>query len=151
VEKRTTFLVSRRAICQVIQPSNEPGFFHELRIQPKFRRRGYGLELLKFALQFTGEFLEMDIRYQSKVAQRLASRLKYQRVEKSVRYRGCDLWRYFGEDRTLPSSALVAQRVTSYDMARGQTLVVYLRAEGMRERCHRTASEAKLRLDWPPG
>ena len=39
----------------------KPAYFKSLYVNPRFRRRGYGLELMKFAIDYMQEFLEMDI------------------------------------------------------------------------------------------
>jgi GNAT superfamily N-acetyltransferase len=123
---RFTLLIQGRARCQLIKAKGEPGYFHSIRVEPRYRRRGFGLELIKFALQYTREFLEMDIRYQSKVAQRHAARLGYRKIGTSERYAGCELWRHYNQKSKLPTSKLQLLKAMRFKRTDGKTVVLYL-------------------------
>ena len=126
-ENRITFLIPRRARVQIIRPAEGSGYFHSIEVKPRFRRQGYGLELMKFALHYTKEFLELDILCQSKVMQRNARRLGYRKTgQRSKRYVGCKLWRHNRHHVCLPSSQLRLLRTIQYKRIDGQTEVVYL-------------------------
>ena len=121
-----TLLIQTRARSTVIKPRGRPGYFRSLYVEPRFRRKGYGLELMKFAIQHTREFLEMDIRRQSTVAQRNAARLGYRRVGPSSRFTDCDLWRHGNPRSELPRSRLRLLKTVGYERIGGKTEVLYL-------------------------
>jgi GNAT superfamily N-acetyltransferase len=127
MEYCVTFLVQGRASARIIKLDGEPGYFDSLYVNPRYRRRGYGFELMKFALQHSQEFLEMDILRRAKACQRNAAKIGYQRTgEASQRYVGCDLWRYCGVRRPLPVSSFCLLSSVTYEGKKGKTEVLYL-------------------------
>jgi GNAT superfamily N-acetyltransferase len=127
MERRLTLLVPGRARSQIIKPDGERGYFHSLYVDPGYRRQGYGLELMKFAIQYAQEFLEMDILRCSKACQRNAAKIGYRKTAyASDRYLGCDLWRYRGTRLQLPISRLQLLSAVHYERTNGRTEVLYL-------------------------
>lgn len=126
MENRFSLLIQGRANSRIIKPGGQPGYFRSLYVEPSHRRKGYGLELMKFAIQYTGEFLEMDIRRQSKVAQRNAARLGYRKIGPSERFIECELWRHPDPRSELPRSRLHLLKRVRYRRADGRTDVLYL-------------------------
>jgi GNAT superfamily N-acetyltransferase len=125
-EKRIIMLIQRRAICEVIKPRGKPGYFHWLHVKPRYRRQGYALELMKFAIHYTREFLEMDILHKSKVAKRNAARLGYCKIGHSMRYSYCELWKHGQTQLRLPGSRLKLLKSVRYKRMNGSTEVLYL-------------------------
>jgi len=127
MEHRVTLLLQRRARAQIIKNDGEPGYFHWLYVEPSYRRRGYALELMKFGLQHTQEFLEMDILRRAKACQRNAAKLGYRGTgADSDRYFGCELWRHTVNGELIPVSRLSLLRSIIYEGPRGRTEVLYL-------------------------
>jgi GNAT superfamily N-acetyltransferase len=127
MERRITLLIPARATAQVRKPEGGPGFFHWLYVEPNYRRRGYGIELMRFAIHYMKEYLQMDIRNRAKSCQRNAGRLGYKRTGRtSDRYLGCELWTKKGNRSHLPVSQLRLLNVVQYRRKNGQTEVLYL-------------------------
>ena len=127
MEHHITLLIPGRASSQIIKPDGKPGYFHSLYVNPRYRRLGYGLELIKFAIQYTQEFLELDILRASKACQRIASRIGYRKTgSASDRYLRCESWRYCGMPSQLPASRLHILKVVNYRRDNGKTEVLYL-------------------------
>lgn len=124
---RITLLIPGRANSRIIKISGEPGYFHSLFVEPGYRRQGYGLELMKFAIQHLQEFLQMDILRRSKSCQRNAARLGYRNTGNvSERYQGCELWEHCSFPEQLPVSRLRLLRTVHYDRKDSNTDVLYL-------------------------
>jgi GNAT superfamily N-acetyltransferase len=127
MERRVTILIPSRASAQVRKSKGQPGFFHWLYVEPNCRRRGYGIELMRFAIHHMEEYLQMDIRNRAKSCQRNAVRLGYKNTGcASNRYLGCDLWTKKGKHSQLPVSQLRLLNVVHYDRKDGNTEVIYL-------------------------
>jgi hypothetical protein len=127
MENRLSLVIPGRALSQIIKPAGKPGYFHWLYVQPRFRQRGYCLELMKFAIDYSQEFLEMDILRRAESCQRNAARLGYQRTgQSSDRYFGCELWRYCGPKSKHYRSQLKLLKMTQYKRLDGRTEVLYL-------------------------
>ena len=127
MERRITLLISGRASTQIIKRDGENGYFHYLYVNPSHRRQGYSLELMKFAIQYTGEFLEMDILRRSRACQRNATKLGYRKTGRaSDRYFGCDQWRYTGAGSQFPISRLKLLTAVHYQRTNSRTEVLYL-------------------------
>jgi hypothetical protein len=126
MEDRFTFLITGRGKAQVIKPADENGFFHWLYVNPRYRRHGYGLEIMKFAIQYVREFLEMDILTDAKVCQRNAARLGYRDTGPSPRYLRCRLWLYQGSKIACEPSRLTVAKRIRYRRVDGITDVLYL-------------------------
>lgn len=127
MERHITLLIPRRASSQIIKPVGKPGYFHSLYVYPGYRRRGYGLELMKFGIRYTHEFLQMDILRTSKACQRNADRIGYRKTGgASDRYLGCEFWRYCGKPSQLPVSRLHILKTVNYKRLTGKTEVLYL-------------------------
>lgn len=124
---RITLLIPGRAKGQLIKPAGERGYFHWLYVNPRYRRRGYGMELMKFAIEYAQEFLEMDILHRSKTCQRNAARLGYKKTgQQSDRYFRCELWRYRGGKSQCLRSRLRVLKKMRYQRNDGKTEVLYL-------------------------
>lgn len=127
MEKRITLLIPGRASSRLIKPRGKPAYFKSLYVNPRFRRRGYGLELMKFASEYMREFLEMDILYGAKECQRNAARLGYRKIGRpSDRFSGCALWQYYGVGNHFAPSRLKILRKITYQRRSGRTEVLYL-------------------------
>lgn len=127
MERRVTLVIPGRAVSQITKPEGASGYFRSLYIYPRHRRRGYCLEVMKFAIRHVGEFLEMDIKRAAPAAQRNAARLGYVKAGQSERWANCDLWRYAGPPADFPPSNLRTLRKVPYERRDGVTEVLYLR------------------------
>lgn len=128
-ERRITLVIPGRAVSRVIDPAGGPGYFQSLYVHPRHRRRGHCLEIMKFAISYTREFLEMDIKKRTaEAAQHNAARLGYVKVGQSERWDNCELWRYKGSRHSgLPESSLRVLRKVTCRRRDGVTEVLYLR------------------------
>lgn len=127
MEHRITFLIPARARCQIRKAEGQPGFFHWLYVEPNYRRRGYGIELMRFAINYMKEYLEMDILKRAKSCQRNAGRLGYKRTGRaSDKYLDCELWIKKGNRSQLPVSRLQVLKVVLYHRETSKTEVLYL-------------------------
>ena len=124
---KLTLILKGRAIVQVVREPDGIYCFENLRVSPRYRRRGYATELLKFAIQRLGEFPDVDVHRSSKVAQRIVRRLGYEQVGSSRRFGGCDLWTYDRGRSGLAPSSLAPIRTVRYTANGTCTEVVYLR------------------------
>ena len=126
-ERRITLVVPHRAVSRVVVPEGDTGFFQSLYVHPRHRRRGYCLELMKFAISYTREFLEMDIKKRTaEAAQRNAARLGYVKLGQSERWVNCELWRFQGSRSKLPAGRLRLLRKVTYERKSGVSEVLYL-------------------------
>jgi hypothetical protein len=126
-DRRITILIPRRAVSQVIDPERGRGYFRSMYVYPRHRRRGYCMEIMKFALGYTGEFLEMDIMRTAEAAQRNAARLGYVKVGPSARWDDCELWRHGAGPARLPAGRLRVSSKVTYERRGGVTEVIYLK------------------------
>jgi|ERR1041384_5129550 ribosomal protein S18 acetylase RimI-like enzyme len=127
MENRFTLVIPGRALCQVVKPANKPGYFQWLSVEPRYRRQGYCLELMKFAINYSRESLEMDILRSAKSCQRNAARLGYRKTgDSSNRFYRCELWRYFGSPSKRYRSRLKLLKTIRYERCDGTTRVLYL-------------------------
>ncbi len=126
MERRATLLIPKRAISQIIKREGASGYFLSLYVYPRHRRKGYCLELMKFAVGYAREFLEMDIRRVAEPAQRNATRLGYSQVGPSERWDDCELWLYNGTGSQFPCSRLRLLNKVTYRGAGRVTDVLYL-------------------------
>lgn len=116
-----------RAASRIVVPDGETGHFEYMYVEKPYRRKGYCFELLKFAIEYTSGYLEMDICHQSKIPQRHAKRLGYRKIGGSQRFVGCSLWRHEGSRNHFPKSRSGIRRKVKYKGKGWRTEVLYLR------------------------
>lgn len=126
-EDRFSFVIPRRAVFRVIVPKGESGFVRIVRVQRAFQRNGYATKLFAFATRYVDEVLELDIKVQSRVAQRIACRMGYRRVGPSKRFFSCDLWASTVSVASFPWPRLELVSNRTYRRKTGRTEVIYLK------------------------
>jgi RimJ/RimL family protein N-acetyltransferase len=127
MDRRITIYIPKRAISQVIKPEGGRGYFRSMYVYPRHRQRGYCLEIMKFAIRYAKEFLEMDILRTAEAAQRNAVRLGYAKVGLSKRWDDCELWLFKERRPRLPNSKLRLLAKVTHERKGGVTEVLYLK------------------------
>jgi hypothetical protein len=115
-----------RAVARLIQESSDVIYFHYMAVRRPYRKTGICTEFVKLTASYFGRWPELDIRHQSKVAQRVARNLGYFKVGLSQRYIACELWVKAAPKRELPQSILRIKSQTTYESPRQATIVLYL-------------------------
>lgn len=127
MERRHVLMFDSRGYARVIEASRREVYFDSIFVKEAHRRLGIATELLQFAISHFGRYPELDIRYQSLVAQRIAAKFRYVRVAVSRRYEGCYTWRHQGTARPGGQSMFEVQSLRTYRGASRTTIVYYLR------------------------
>lgn len=126
MERRFIFVLARRAIGRIIKDSAGVLYWDHMFVVKSHRRSGLGTEIIKFAASHLAEWPALDIRHQSKVAQRIAVSLGYNKIGKSDRYLGCELWIQQRRMGNFPASGLRIISTVSYYGKKRRTEVHYL-------------------------
>jgi hypothetical protein len=126
--RRLTFIVPGKALARLIQEPNGLVFFDYMSVLRKHRKNGICTEFIRFTAAYCGRWPELDIRYQSKVAQRVATYLGYRKIGRSERYRGCALWAIGKKDKNpqLPSTRMEVRARRLFRKKDDTTEVLYL-------------------------
>lgn len=126
LKRKYTFVLPGKAIARLVHESSGLVYFDYMRVTKAYRKNGICTEFVRFAAEYFRRWPELDIRYQSTVAQRVATNLGYDKVKRSDRYKGCGLWLAAKPNNQLPQSRLVIKRSTAFVAKDHLTEVLYL-------------------------
>ena len=126
VSKQVTLVVQKRAYARILRGASAT-YIDDIYVNRRYRRRGYASQLLQFAMRQFPEPIELDIRHQSKVLQRIATRFGYEKREPSLRYPGCVRWVPTDACQRTPEPSLAVSGHREYTSDVGTTIVLYLR------------------------
>ena len=126
---RFVLVLPGKAVACLVRDAEGVLYWDYVRVRERCRRSGIGTELVKLAAAYLRRWPLLDIRCQSKVAQRIAARLGYRRIGRSQRYLSCDLWVRDSQSKDLPSSRLMIINIVPYQGMHWRTEVLYLRED----------------------
>jgi hypothetical protein len=129
MNKRVTLVLPGKAVAKLIQESEEQIYFDYMAVTRLDRRTGICTEFVKFTADRFKKWPELDIRHQSRVAQRVAKNLGYTKVGRSLRYLACELWLKEEPRSELPQSRLRVKSRVAYRNGGRLTEVLYLQQE----------------------
>ena len=121
-----TLVIPRRAFTRIIC-ERDVSYVDDMYVEPRYRRKGYCSQLLRFAIGYLSVFPELDVRHQSSILQRVAKNLGYVKVGPSQRYDGCERWIHGANEKKLPTTSLKLTHRRRYASRTGSTQVLYLR------------------------
>ena len=121
--------MATKAVARLTHEPEGRVFFDYMAVDRRHRKNGICTEFVKFSAQHFSLWPELDIRVQSKVAQRVAIKLGYKKIGRSERYLGCELWVRENSDALLPDSFLEIKTEKTFGRDGHLTTVLYLRVK----------------------
>jgi hypothetical protein len=126
LENKYTFVLPGKAVARLVQESSGLVYFDHMEVFRSYRKNGICTEFVRFAIEYFKRWPELDIRHQSKVAQRVAKAMGYRKAKRSERYHACELWLASRPAAELPQSRLFLKRAVTFKAADRSTVVLYL-------------------------
>lgn len=126
MERRHVLMFRTVGYARIIELAKQKHYFDSMFVREGYRRKGIATALFRFAISHFGRYPELDIRWQSRVAQRIALKHGYRQVGKSERYSHCNTWRHPNEDRIEMESILTIIGQRLHEGGDRHTTIYYL-------------------------
>ena len=127
--RNVTFYAPQKVICRVRLTGPRQGYFAYIQTKRRCQKQGYCTSLLSFILDYLNFAPEFDIRNQSRVMKRIATRFGYERIGTSERFLMCERWLKNGTIRRVrPRHRFYIINKIGFNTDDFSTLVLYLSA-----------------------